>query len=98
MGAQPRQMHFPKVVCIGAGNIGAGWVAHFLRAVGEIKGGFVADGGFVPSDELVEAYAEEVKSTIGSAGQLPLIETRTEGVIGIRRALEFAKNEHLAKG
>ncbi|MHC2303278.1 3-hydroxyacyl-CoA dehydrogenase NAD-binding domain-containing protein [Rhizobium mongolense] len=70
----------------------------FVRSlVAEIKGGFVADADFVPNDELIEAYAEEVKSTIGSAGQLPLIETRTEGVIGVRRALVFAKNEHLAE-
>ncbi|PND18212.1 hypothetical protein CN934_29050 [Ensifer sp. MMN_5] len=32
MGAQPRQMQFTNVVCIGAGNIGAGWVAQFLIA------------------------------------------------------------------
>ncbi|MDX0408289.1 hypothetical protein GOL82_30330 [Sinorhizobium medicae] len=66
----------------------------FVRPlVAEIKAGFAADADFVRDDGLIDAYAEEVRNTIGSAGQLPLIETRTEGVIGIRRALEFASKD-----
>lgn len=65
--------------------------------VNEIKHGFVADADFVPDDELIEAYAAEVKSTIGSAGQLPLIKFRTEGVIGTRRALDCVKNGRLVE-
>lgn len=65
--------------------------------VDEIKQGFVADADFVPDDQLIEAYAAEVKRTIGSSGQLPLIKSRTDGVIGIRRILDSAKDERLVE-
>ncbi|MBX5013665.1 hypothetical protein HJB67_27480 [Rhizobium lentis] len=32
MSAQSGRERFSKVICVGAGNIDAGWVAHFLRA------------------------------------------------------------------
>ncbi|MGR9161678.1 3-hydroxyacyl-CoA dehydrogenase NAD-binding domain-containing protein [Rhizobium leguminosarum] len=88
MSAQSGRERFSKVVCVGAGNIGAGWVAHFLRAGLEMVVYDLVRG-------LIEAYADEVRR-IGSVGQKPLIETRTDGIIGIRNALQSMR-ENLAE-
>jgi carnitine 3-dehydrogenase len=66
----------------------------FVQAIArEINGGFVAPPSFAPNDELMQAYAQEVVSTIGANGQSGLMDLRNAGIVGVRGVLERVKDE-----
>jgi len=57
----------------------------------EMKSGYMAPASFQPDNELMQAYAEQVTSTIGADGQTRLMALRDVGVVGIRSVLQQAR-------
>ncbi|MGX5805444.1 hypothetical protein ACWGS9_30055 [Bradyrhizobium sp. Arg314] len=54
----------------------------------EMKAGFVEEAKCDPDEQLVVAYAQEVRQTIGLNEQAPLLELRSSGLISLHNALK----------
>jgi carnitine 3-dehydrogenase len=63
----------------------------------ELQAGYTAPPEFEPDAALMQAYAAEVQSSIGQAGQEPLRARRDNGVAALRKAMASLSSLHPEK-
>lgn len=88
MSAQFSEKRFESVVCIGAGNIGAGWAAHFMRAGLDV----VVYDPVPERKEWLDGYLERAMPALEQLGLSPNASLeRVEFTTSLQDALRGAK-------